>query len=1269
MKFIFIFISIMLLGLHSHAQYQITTQATMGGIIDTNITVSADTTIRVQYAANIGFYIDSVIVNDTTIATDSVTGYTFYNIQSNQKIRVVFKMVCLNFNQQTSYYDSAFHTDSILITAPNCKWQLRSNATWLRLLNPVDSGTKYLKYTILANTDTLPFRTAQIVIGSISKSITQFIGKRYYFIFTAANAGGVYDDTLFIKQDTNFRVHFQPDSGYYIDSVIINNNNIANDSVEAYTFYNVDTNQSIRIVFAPFCATINTQTMYYDSAAHLDSILVEATNCKWRASSSASWLRLLQPKDTGTRYLRYQVMANSDTVNRVAFITVGNKRFAVEQFLGKKFFFVDIEANVGGFIDAPNTSIVENDSSFVINYQALNSFIVDSVWLNGNYVADSADHFTINNINRNHQFKVQFKYAPSDRFITIQNGQISPVGIHIKPDTTIRFSYLPDSGYTFDYVVANGKIYKDSTTHFTLDSIDYDSRLGVYFKPIGNTITVTKTYKGIDKIDSVVTNVYPDTLILDSSVVVLNETFIDSQVLSIDSNLIVLKLTAPSSFNNYIDTTFTKRKFVAFSDEETLNNYINLYKGKILISKNSIANKVQSVFHKVEDVRLNLVNKTVELITHVADFLDAIEELNGKPIPFHFNTEGFPLSFSSSLSLLDPVNKHISATLYPLIELELEGEGEAIIEVKNHLIRRFKIICEFKRKLVKSLNVSGKGKAEFDIFDINLPPKVAKVPPPLFLIGPVPFFAKLSLKGELEAFAQLSIFNTSYDTFNIGYDVVYGNTILDYVSLYPGIPRIPQSISKISVSKPTRTVTNLEATGNAGIEFAAKLAFEIYPVVPGLFNINFFPKLILKAEAEASSLTNNIDASAILELQAGLGIELKLLDKTLLDPSISFPILEKEIWKKRLRGYPILNTWEPYNATATSIVIGNSVEDFASGIDEKGFCINTTPNLNVCEIDKKISSGLTAKTTEFTLTNLTPNTTYYYRPYAKNRFGTGYGEQVSFTTAKATDNPNSPKYNITTYITNGTITATQMATKGSNVVITYTATNGFKIVAVSINGIKQSGASVYGQDSMRGTYTIKNVTANTTLNVVCQTINSNTLPLPPVGAGLSLANLEANMITVPGGSFTMGATSEQLTNNGDGFSVHWSPSTQQVTLSSYKICRFEVTQQLWLDVMGTNPSYFTGDLQRPVEQVSWYDCQAFITKLNQLTGKSYRLPTEAEWEYAARGGASTITSYIYSGSNTLNNVAWYSSNSGSTTQPVGTKQANALGIFDMSGNV
>ena len=101
--------------------------------------------------------------------------------------------------------------------------------------------------------------------------------------------------------------------------------------------------------------------------------------------------------------------------------------------------------------------------------------------------------------------------------------------------------------------------------------------------------------------------------------------------------------------------------------------------------------------------------------------------------------------------------------------------------------------------------------------------------------------------------------------------------------------------------------------------------------------------------------------------------------------------------------------------------------------------------------------------------------------------------------------------------------------------------------------------------------------------------------------------------------------------------------------------------------MGSNPSKFKGD-NLPVEQVSWNDIQEFITKLNTMTGKTFRLPTEAEWEYAARGGNKS-KGYKYSGSNTLDNVAWYTNNSSSKTHPVGQKQPNELGLYDMSGNV
>ncbi len=118
---------------------------------------------------------------------------------------------------------------------------------------------------------------------------------------------------------------------------------------------------------------------------------------------------------------------------------------------------------------------------------------------------------------------------------------------------------------------------------------------------------------------------------------------------------------------------------------------------------------------------------------------------------------------------------------------------------------------------------------------------------------------------------------------------------------------------------------------------------------------------------------------------------------------------------------------------------------------------------------------------------------------------------------------------------------------------------------------------------------------------------------------------------------------------------------------SFSICKYEVTQKLWIEVMGDNPSQMQGD-DLPVEQVNWDQCQAFIAKLNELTGKSYRLPTEAEWEFACIGGKKS-RGYRYSGSDDIDEVAWYDGNSEEKTHPVGQKQPNELGLYDMSGNV
>ena len=160
---------------------------------------------------------------------------------------------------------------------------------------------------------------------------------------------------------------------------------------------------------------------------------------------------------------------------------------------------------------------------------------------------------------------------------------------------------------------------------------------------------------------------------------------------------------------------------------------------------------------------------------------------------------------------------------------------------------------------------------------------------------------------------------------------------------------------------------------------------------------------------------------------------------------------------------------------------------------------------------------------------------------------------------------------------------------------------------------------------------------------------------------LRVGNASYRMINVYGGTFTMGASSE-MTNPYDD-----EKPTHQVTLSSYYIGETEVTQALWKAVMGYNPSEFEGD-NLPVEQVSWDDCQEFIRKLNAATGRRFRLLTEAEWEFAARGGNQSRRTQ-YSGSSNIDDVAWYDGNSGNSTHPVKTKRPNELGLYDMSGNV
>ena len=162
---------------------------------------------------------------------------------------------------------------------------------------------------------------------------------------------------------------------------------------------------------------------------------------------------------------------------------------------------------------------------------------------------------------------------------------------------------------------------------------------------------------------------------------------------------------------------------------------------------------------------------------------------------------------------------------------------------------------------------------------------------------------------------------------------------------------------------------------------------------------------------------------------------------------------------------------------------------------------------------------------------------------------------------------------------------------------------------------------------------------------------------------LDVNGVKFKMVYVEGGTFMMGATEEQ---GSDAYSDE--KPVHKEKLDDYYIGETVVTQELWKTVTGSNPSQFKGDNNLPVECVSWDDVQLFIKELNGITGRRFRLPTEAEWEYAARGGKKS-KGCKYSGSNYIEKVAWYDGNSGDKTHPVKEKQANELELYDMSGNV
>ena len=375
---------------------------------------------------------------------------------------------------------------------------------------------------------------------------------------------------------------------------------------------------------------------------------------------------------------------------------------------------------------------------------------------------------------------------------------------------------------------------------------------------------------------------------------------------------------------------------------------------------------------------------------------------------------------------------------------------------------------------------------------------------------------------------------------------------------------------------------------------------------------------------------------------------------------------------------PIVTTADIFNITTNSAEGGGQVmDDGGLPIIACGICWSTTPTPTIADAHQAINGGMNAFT--ISMTNLAIDETYYVRAFATNAEGVIYGNEVNFKTLDKSL-PTVTTFSITN-ITQTTATGGGNVTSDGNTTVTSrgicwsTSPNPTISDSHTTDGSGTGGFST----NMTGltTNTMYYVRAYAT-NSVGTSYGSQLLFITQSGGSGETLAFTANgvsfeMIEVKGGTFWMGAQSNNPSGqNYDSEAYGYEEPVHQVTLSSYHIGKFEVTQELWQAVMGNNPSCFPGNSQRPVERVSWNDCQTFITALNelcasQLNGKHFSLPTEAQWEFAAKGGDQSH-GYKYSGSNTIDDVAWYGSTSGST-HVVGTKMPNELGLYDMSGNV
>lgn len=377
---------------------------------------------------------------------------------------------------------------------------------------------------------------------------------------------------------------------------------------------------------------------------------------------------------------------------------------------------------------------------------------------------------------------------------------------------------------------------------------------------------------------------------------------------------------------------------------------------------------------------------------------------------------------------------------------------------------------------------------------------------------------------------------------------------------------------------------------------------------------------------------------------------------------------------------PTLSGTQVSEVGVSKVTLSSSVTGNGRGtISDAGFVysLNAAPTID----DSRVSCGKVNGTFGKTVTGLKEKTTYHVRSYAVNEAGTAYGAEATFTTLEVS----APTVSTTTVIdvsrTSATFTAQVTATGNGTLTDAgfvystnhYPTTSDNKLSCGKSTTLSSKATGLQQETTYYvRAYAINERGASYGAEQSFTTTRNEVNPYTTLTVETNYGSTTLDMATVNGGTFMMGAQSKVSTqDNYDKNAYDDERPVHQVTVSGFLMSKTLVTQYLWYVVMGSYPNissqYGLGE-DYPVYNVSYQQCLQFMQKLGSITGKKFRMPTEAEWEFAARGG-NNAESTTYSGSNTAGTVAWYSQNAGGKTHPVAQKQANELNIYDMSGNL